>query len=258
MRLARLVVRHARLRDAAAQRRIAIVLAEFPTKHARVGIAVGLDTPASAIVLLDALRAAGYDVARHPRRRRRAHARADRRRRPRPRVPHRRAAGRRAAADPGADYLALVRDAAAALSDAMVARLGPAARRPLPGRATDFVVAGLELGNVVLPIQPPRGYGENPVGDLPRPRARARPPLPRRLPLARPRVCGADAIVHLGKHGTLEWLPGKMLGLSAACAPDAALGDVPLVYPFVVNDPGEGMQAKRRAHAVWSTTSCRR
>ena len=61
---------------------------------------------------------------------------------------------------------------------------------------------------------------------------------------------GADAVVHAGKHGTLEWLPGKGVGLSAACAPDAALGDLPLVYPFVVNDPGEGTQAKRRAHAV--------
>src|SRR5207249_11685317 len=59
-----------------------------------------------------------------------------------------------------------------------------------------------------------------------------------------------DAVVHLGKHGTLEWLPGKGVGLSAACWPDVALGDLPLVYPFVVNDPGEGVQAKRRAHAV--------
>ncbi|HEY3810553.1 MAG TPA: cobaltochelatase subunit CobN, partial [Acidimicrobiales bacterium] len=61
---------------------------------------------------------------------------------------------------------------------------------------------------------------------------------------------GADAIVHAGKHGTLEWLPGKGVGLSAACFPDVALGDLPVVYPFVVNDPGEGTQAKRRAHAT--------
>ena len=61
---------------------------------------------------------------------------------------------------------------------------------------------------------------------------------------------GADAVVHLGKHGTLEWLPGKGLGLSARCAPDAVLGELPLVYPFIVNDPGEGTQAKRRGHAV--------
>ncbi len=61
---------------------------------------------------------------------------------------------------------------------------------------------------------------------------------------------GADAVVHVGKHGTLEWLPGKGVGLSATCWPDAILGDLPLFYPFVVNDPGEGTQAKRRAHAV--------
>jgi cobaltochelatase CobN len=63
-------------------------------------------------------------------------------------------------------------------------------------------------------------------------------------------VFQAHAIVHLGKHGTLEWLPGKGIGLSAACYPDVALGDVPLIYPFIINDPGEGTQAKRRAHAV--------
>ena len=61
---------------------------------------------------------------------------------------------------------------------------------------------------------------------------------------------GADAIVHVGKHGTLEWLPGKGVGLSGECFPDVLLGDMPLVYPFIVNDPGEGSQAKRRAHAV--------
>ncbi|HXA12690.1 MAG TPA: cobaltochelatase subunit CobN, partial [Mycobacterium sp.] len=104
-------------------------------------------------------------------------------------------------------------------------------------------------GNVVLMVQPPRGFGDNPVAiyhdpDLP----------PSHHYLAAYHWLnagfGADAIVHLGKHGNLEWLPGKTLGMSAACAPDAALGDLPLIYPFLVNDPGEGTQAKRRAHAV--------
>jgi cobaltochelatase CobN len=63
-------------------------------------------------------------------------------------------------------------------------------------------------------------------------------------------VFQANAIVHLGKPGTLEWLPGKSIGLSAACYPDLALGDLPLIYPFIINDPGEGTQAKRRVHAV--------
>src|SRR5260364_317694 len=63
-------------------------------------------------------------------------------------------------------------------------------------------------------------------------------------------IHGANAIVHIGKHGTLEWLPGKGVGLSENCFPDALLADLPLFYPFIVNDPGEGAQAKRRGHAV--------
>ena len=98
-------------------------------------------------------------------------------------------------------------------------------------------------------IQPPRGFGENPVAIYHDPDL---PPSHHYLAAYRwlDEEFGADAIIHLGKHGTLEWLPGKGLGLSAECAPDAVLRDVPLIYPFIVNDPGEGTQAKRRAHAV--------
>ena len=64
------------------------------------------------------------------------------------------------------------------------------------------------------------------------------------------REFGAHAVVHVGKHGNLEWLPGKTLGMSASCGTDAAIGSMPLIYPFLVNDPGEGTQAKRRAHAT--------
>ena len=134
------------------------------------------------------------------------------------------------------------------MRDGIEERWGPApGDRYLDG--DDFVIAGLELGNVLVAIQPPRGYGEDPVGIYHDPEL---PPTHHYLACYRwlDAVWGAHAIVHLGKHGTLEWLPGKMLALSAACAPDAALGDMPLVYPFVVNDPGEGVQAKRRAHAV--------
>ena len=56
--------------------------------------------------------------------------------------------------------------------------------------------------------------------------------------------------MHVGKHGTLEWLPGKGVGLSSECYPRRAARRLPLIYPFIVNDPGEGSQAKRRAHAV--------
>src|SRR3712207_1415566 len=112
-----------------------------------------------------------------------------------------------------------------------------------------IVFAALRAGNVVVMVQPPRGFGENPIAiyhdpDLP----------PSHHYLAAywwlRSAFGAHALVHVGKHGNLEWLPGKTVGLSASCGPDAAIGDLPLVYPFLVNDPGEGSQAKRRAHAT--------
>ena len=60
----------------------------------------------------------------------------------------------------------------------------------------------------------------------------------------------AHALVHLAKHNNMEWLPGKNVGMSAAWGTDAAIGNMPLIYPFLINDPGEGTQAKRRAHAT--------
>ena len=248
-RVARLVVRSARLRRRpAAERRVALVLTSFPSRHARVGMAVGLDTPASAIGLLRALADDGYAVD----------------------SPFEHGDELMAALiaagghDPDlltdeqladaplrldvAQYLAWYAELPAELRAAIEERWGPP-----PGDqyvdGDEFVVAGLELGNVVCAIQPPRGYGEDAAAIYHDPEL-----APTHHYLAcywwLDRVWGADAIVHLGKHGTLEWLPGKTLALSAACAPDAVLGDVPLVYPFVVNDPGEGVQAKRRAHAV--------
>ncbi|MEV6493801.1 cobaltochelatase subunit CobN, partial [Actinoplanes sp. NPDC051633] len=113
----------------------------------------------------------------------------------------------------------------------------------------DIVLAAMRDENVVVMVQPPRGFGANPVAiyhdpDLP----------PSHHYLAAYRWVadefGADAMVHVGKHGNLEWLPGKNVGMSAADGTDAALGDLPLIYPFLVNDPGEGTQAKRRAHAT--------
>ncbi|MFD6812481.1 cobaltochelatase subunit CobN, partial [Streptomyces anthocyanicus] len=118
----------------------------------------------------------------------------------------------------------------------------------------DIVLAALRRGNLLILIQPPRGFGENPIAIYHDPDL---PPSHHYLAAYRWIAAraedggfGADAMVHLGKHGNLEWLPGKNAGLSAACGPDAALGDLPLVYPFLVNDPGEGTQAKRRVHAT--------
>ncbi len=118
----------------------------------------------------------------------------------------------------------------------------------------DYLFAAMAFGNAIVALQPPRGYGMNPdaiyhTPDLPPAHHYAAFYRWLGAPVAEG-GWAADAIVHVGKHGTLEWLPGKGVGLSNECFPDALLGDLPLVYPFIVNDPGEGSQAKRRGHAV--------
>ncbi len=253
-RVAGTAVAHARLRFVQnADKRVALVLSSYPTKHSRVGNAVGLDTPASAVLLLQAMRAAGYDVGAFP-------EDGDE-------LVHTLiAAGghdvewltedqlRAAVARvPLADYRAWFATLPVALQEAMVEHWG-APPGSLYVDGDEIVLAALQYGNVVLAIQPPRGFGENPIAIYHDPDL---PPSHHYLAayrwLASPVEqggFGAHAVVHLGKHGTLEWLPGKGLGLSAGCAPDAVLGDLPLFYPFIVNDPGEGTQAKRRAHAT--------
>jgi cobaltochelatase CobN len=251
-RLAGIAVRHARLaRTPNAAKRVAIMLSSYPTRHSRVGNAVGLDTPASAVALLRAMRAAGYDLGDGfpedgdelihaliaagghdtewltEEQLRTAPARV-------PLTAYRRS------------FSELPNELAAAITAHWGAPPGELYTDESTG---DIVLACLRFGNVVLMIQPPRGFGENPVAIYHDPDL---PPSHHYLAAYRwlAREFGADAVVHLGKHGTLEWLPGKGLGLSARCAPDAVLGDLPLVYPFIVNDPGEGTQAKRRGHAT--------
>ncbi|MFF5202161.1 cobaltochelatase subunit CobN [Micromonospora parva] len=255
-RVAGIAVRHARLRYVpAADKRVAVVLSSYPTKHSRVGNAVGLDTPASAVRLFAALADAGYHLGDGP-------------------VPTdgdalihaliaagghdvewltpEQLAGAEARI-PGQTYRRWFDQVPAELRERIREHWGEP-----PGElytdGGDIVLAGLRFGNVVLLIQPPRGFGENPIAIYHDPDL---PPSHHYLAAYRWLTApvadggfGADAVVHLGKHGTLEWLPGKGLGLAADCAPDAVLGDLPLVYPFIVNDPGEGTQAKRRAHAV--------
>lgn len=113
----------------------------------------------------------------------------------------------------------------------------------------DFLFSGLRFGQVLVLIQPPRGFGVDPEAVYHAPDL---PPCHHYTAFYRWLAddwC-ADALIHFGTHGTLEWLPGKSLALSADCAPDALLGDLPLIYPFIINNPGEGAQAKRRTHAV--------
>src|SRR6202007_614048 len=120
-----------------------------------------------------------------------------------------------------------------------------------PSRLTcgDFAICGFRTGNVAVLVQPARGYNLDPKSTYHDPAL-----VPPHSYLAAYAWLAdsfrADAGIDLGKHGTLEWLPGKALALSAECFPEAALGPLPHLYPFIVNDPGEGAQAKRRAQAV--------
>lgn len=264
-RVAGIAVRHARLRHIpAADKRLALVLSAYPTKHSRIGNAVGLDTPASAVALLRRLRADGYDFGTEE-------------------VPGL-ASGdgdeliyalieagghdqewlteeqlaRNPVRIPAADYKRWYATLPQELRDSVEEHWGPPPGEMFVDRSRnpdgDIVLAALRRGNLLILIQPPRGFGENPIAIYHDPDL---PPSHHYLAAYRWIAAsaddggfGADAMVHLGKHGNLEWLPGKNAGLSAACGPDAALGDLPLVYPFLVNDPGEGTQAKRRVHAT--------
>jgi cobaltochelatase CobN len=263
-RVAGIAVGYARLRHVApAERRVVLMLSAYPTKHSRIGNAVGLDTPASTIRLLAAMRAAGYDVGQDDG----------------PDALPGVAEGNGDAlihaliAAGGQDEAWLTEDQLtgnpirisaaryreffdtlpADLRDAVTEHWGPAPGELFVDHSRDrdgeIVLAALRAGNVVVMVQPPRGFGQNPIAiyhdpDLP----------PSHHYLAAYRWLsgefGAHAVVHIGKHGNLEWLPGKNAALSASCGPDAALGDLPLIYPFLINDPGEGTQAKRRVHAT--------
>ncbi|MDA2890537.1 cobaltochelatase subunit CobN [Mycolicibacterium sp. BiH015] len=261
-RVAGLAVRHARLRSIApADKRVALVFSAYPTKHARIGNAVGLDTPASAIRLLRAMAEHGYHIGEIPGLEAEdgdalIHALIERGGQDPAWLTEGQLAGNpiRVSAKEYREWFATL---PADLTDAVVEHWGPPPGELFVDRSADpdgeIVIAAMRSGNVVLMVQPPRGFGENPVAiyhdpDLP----------PSHHYLAAYHwldhgftdAFAADAIVHLGKHGNLEWLPGKTLGMSAACGTDAALGNQPLIYPFLVNDPGEGTQAKRRAHAT--------
>ncbi len=257
-RVAGLAVRHARLRAVAPQdKRIAVVFSAYPTKHARIGNAVGLDTPASAVALLRAMRDVGYQIGDIPGVDAQdgdalIHALIERGGQDPDWLTEEHLAGNpiRLSAK---DYRAWFATLPAELTEAVEQHWGPAPGDLFVDRTNDpdgeIVIAAMRADNVVLMVQPPRGFGENPVAIYHDPDL---PPSHHYLAAYHwlDNGFGADAVVHLGKHGNLEWLPGKTLGMSAACGSDAALGSLPLIYPFLVNDPGEGTQAKRRAHAT--------
>ena len=230
------------------EKRIAVILSNYPTKDARIGNAVGLDTPASAVLVLNALKDAGYNVTDIPETGdelvHRIIERCSNDRDSLTEEQLRLAAGHVTAKQYSEWFSTFPEDVTQEMSRDWGEPPGQVYRTN-----GSLAIAGIDLGNVFVGLQPPRGFGENPIAIYHSPDL-----APTHHYIAYYRwvrdVFGADAILHLGKHGTLEWLPGKGIGLSASCYPEVAMDDVPLFYPFIINDPGEGAQAKRRAHAT--------
>ncbi|MDA8870736.1 cobaltochelatase subunit CobN, partial [Rhizobiaceae bacterium] len=243
---AELAANWARLRGKPpAERRVALVLANYPNRDGRLGNGVGLDTPAGTIEVLRAMADSGYAVTDIP--------------------PDGNAlidalmAGPTNAARDGrvvretlslTQYNAFFAELPVQIQDEVQERWGaPDADPFFEAERSAFALPLMRLGQTMLGIQPARGYNIDPSETYHSPDLV--PPHGYFAFYACLREAfGADAIVHMGKHGNLEWLPGKALALSAECYPEAVFGPTPQVYPFIVNDPGEGSQAKRRTSAV--------
>ena len=232
-----------RLLDAA-ERRVAIVLANYPNRDGRIANGVGYDTPASTVAILDALAAAGYRVDAPPRHGNDVIAELMR-------GPTNSGANPDAPTDallPLATYRSFFDRLPSAAREALLARWGAVEQDPFCRQGVFRLPVRLH-GHVAIAIQPARGYNIDPKSTY-HDAALVPPHGYLAFYVWLREVFGAHAVIHNGKHGNLEWLPGKATALSEECWPDIALGPVPQLYPFIVNDPGEGTQAKRRTAAV--------
>jgi cobaltochelatase CobN len=218
---------HALAIKPAKNKRLAIVLSSYPGRPHQIAHAVGLDALASVDVLLGDLVDAGFEVG----------AVAD--------------LGKALQHGQSSWSLAEYRHSLATLPLELrddLARAWGAPEDDPACEAGQFRFAAVRCGNAIIAVQPERGDVADRAADyhdLSR--------TPRHAYVAFYlwlRGQGVDAVIHMGAHGTLEWLPGKSVALSASCWPEALIGSVPVIYPFIVNDPGEAAQAKRRIGAV--------
>ncbi|CAH2791584.1 MAG: Aerobic cobaltochelatase CobN subunit (EC [uncultured Paraburkholderia sp.] len=244
--LAELSRRWCRLRSLDnADKKLALILANYPMSEGRIGNGVGLDTPASVVGILSMLRDEGYRVAQVPDSGDALLKKLTEGVTNDPVVRDLRPALQSLALH---DYLAHFNALPGPVRDVLNARWGRPELDPTV-RSGRFMIAGWRCGHVFVGIQPSRSreqgdYASYHDAELVPPHAYLAFYFWLRHQF------GIDALVHVGKHGNLEWLPGKSVALSESCWPDLILGPMPHLYPFIVNDPGEGSQAKRRAQAV--------
>jgi cobaltochelatase CobN len=219
------------------QKKIAIILANYPNKDGRIANGVGYDTPAATINILKALHVANPpangNALIEALQANRTNALNDK---------------QSAISLSLVEYKKLFSALPISVQEHVIARWGEPEHDPMV-QAHAFQLPFLEFGNVVVGIQPARGYNIDPKSTYHDP-ALVPPHGYVAAYLWLRHVFGVHAVIHNGKHGNLEWLPGKSVGLSAACYPNAILGPIPHIYPFIVNDPGEGTAAKRRSAAV--------
>ena len=234
-----------------AKRKVALILANYPNKDGRLANGVGLDTPASCIEILQALQIAGYTVKDTPatgddliklltmgvtndletRETRKIYQSL-----------------------PVSEYQQYFNTLPEQAQLAIINRWGNVKDAKIEKysdqkKITEFSIPGIQLGNIFIGIQPSRGYDIDPSLNYHAPDLEPTHNYLAYYYWLREKF-QAQAIIHVGKHGNLEWLPGKSIALSQNCYPEIALQTIPNIYPFIVNDPGEGSQAKRRSHAV--------
>ena len=244
-------------------RKIALILANYPNRDGRMANGVGLDTPESCLNILVALQQAGYTVTDLPSSGDELMARLSQGITNDPEGHGLRPVNQTLKQQ---DYRQFFEALPDAVQEGITERWGNAEDEwkrfgsyrsdsltmdslTASPQTTDLPIAGIQFGNVFVGIQPSRGYDIDPSLNYHAPDLEPTHAYLGFYHWLRS-YFNAQAFVHVGKHGNLEWLPGKGIALSKTCYPEAAFGSMPHFYPFIVNDPGEGAQAKRRSQAV--------
>ena len=231
-----------------AEKKIALILANYPNKDGRIANGVGLDTPASCIEILKALKQAGYYITDIPEtgddliKLLTTGVTNDRESQPFRKI------YQSLSIEEYKHYFATL---PTQVQQGIIKRWGEVKAEDDSRSEWLFAltIPGIQLGNIFIGIQPSRGYDRDPSLNYHAPDLEPTHDYLAYYYWLRAKF-RVNAIVSVGKHGNLEWLPGKSLALSHTCYPEVALATIPHIYPFIVNDPGEGSQAKRRAHAV--------
>ncbi|MEQ4489106.1 MAG: cobaltochelatase subunit CobN [Dehalococcoides mccartyi] len=228
-------------------KKVAIIFHNYPPRNDKIGNAFGLDSPASVWNILHSLQEAGYKLDKLPENGQEIietiidHATNDRRWKSLAEM-----AGQAAGLVSKPEYSGWFSQFPQKNQSKMASAWGDPPGEPFNCNDS-LIIPGIINGNIFIGLQPPRGFSEDPSAIYHSP---DHPPTHHYLAYYRwiRDVFKANVIMHIGKHGSLEWLPGKSVGLSDECFPDLAISDLPNIYPYIINNPGEGTQAKRRSY----------